>query len=105
VDERPAVADARTHPESNFGPGPTWTLFEHDDGRYAVAPSAEAATFTRGDPGWHRVGPVEMHGAVASEGREPPQRGSGCHVGSQRVLGLHASEWTAVEFIAAGQRD
>jgi hypothetical protein len=57
------VADARTHPESIA----IWVLYGHDDGRHAVAPSAEAATFTRGDPGWHRVGPVEvLHGNVAA---------------------------------------
>ncbi len=39
---------------------PEWLLYEHDDGRYAVAPSAEAATFARGDPAWHRVGPVAV---------------------------------------------
>ncbi len=38
-----------------------WLLYEHEDGRYAVAPSAEAATFAHGDPKWHRVGPVELH--------------------------------------------
>lgn len=37
-----------------------WLLYEHDDGRHAVAPSAEAATFATGDPAWHRVGPVEV---------------------------------------------
>lgn len=37
-----------------------WLLYEHDDGRHAVAPSAEAATFAHGDPAWHRVGPVEV---------------------------------------------
>lgn len=37
-----------------------WLLYEHDDGRYAVAPTAEAATFAKGDPVWHRVGPVEV---------------------------------------------
>lgn len=37
-----------------------WLLYEHDDGRHAVAPSAEAATFARGDPAWHRVGPVQV---------------------------------------------
>lgn len=37
-----------------------WLLYEHDDGRHAVAPSAEAATFAKGDPAWRRVGPVEV---------------------------------------------
>lgn len=37
-----------------------WLLYEHDDGRHAVAPSAEAATFAKGDPAWHRVGPVDV---------------------------------------------
>ena len=37
-------------------------LYEHEDGRHAVAPSAEAATFAHGDPKWHRVGPVAVHG-------------------------------------------
>jgi hypothetical protein len=34
-------------------------LYEHEDGRHAIAPTAEAATFTAGDPKWHRVGPVD----------------------------------------------
>lgn len=37
-----------------------WLLYEHDDGRYAVAPTAEQATFTIGEPAWHRIGPVEI---------------------------------------------
>ncbi|WP_176031647.1 hypothetical protein [Burkholderia vietnamiensis] len=37
-------------------------LYAHDDGRYAVAPSAEAADFTRDEPAWHRVGPVAVYG-------------------------------------------
>jgi Lar family restriction alleviation protein len=37
-------------------------LYEHEDGRYAVAPSDESATFTSGDPKWHRVGPVTLCG-------------------------------------------
>lgn len=41
-----------------------WLLYEHDDGRHAVAPSAEAATFAHGDPAWHRVGPVEVPGSL-----------------------------------------
>lgn len=36
------------------------TLFEHDDGRYAVAPGTESPAFTRNDPAWHRVGPVDV---------------------------------------------
>lgn len=35
-----------------------WLLYEHEDGRYATAPSADAATFAVADPKWHRVGPV-----------------------------------------------
>ncbi|APR39986.1 hypothetical protein [Paraburkholderia sp. SOS3] len=37
-------------------------LYDHEDGRYAVAPSDEAATFTIGDPKWHRAGPVTLQG-------------------------------------------
>lgn len=44
-----------------------WLLYEHDDGRHAVAPSAEAATFAHGDPAWHRVGPVEVPAANGAE--------------------------------------
>jgi len=40
-----------------------WLLYEHDNGRYAVAPSAEAATFANGAPAWHRVGPVAVPAA------------------------------------------
>ncbi len=35
-------------------------LFEHDDGRYAVALTAEDATFAHCEPAWHRVGPVNV---------------------------------------------
>lgn len=38
-------------------------LYEHDDGRYAVAPSAEDAHFTRDEPAWHRLGPVAVYGS------------------------------------------
>ncbi|MBN3832902.1 hypothetical protein [Burkholderia sp. Ac-20344] len=37
-------------------------LYEHDDGRFAVSASADVAHFTRGDPAWHRVGPVTVYG-------------------------------------------
>ena len=36
-------------------------LFEHSDGRWAVAASADSATFTRDDPDWHRAGPVDIN--------------------------------------------
>lgn len=36
------------------------TLFQHDGGRYAVASGAESPAFTRNDPAWHRVGPVDV---------------------------------------------
>lgn len=45
-----------------------WLLYEHDDGRHAVAPTAESATFSKGDPAWHRVGPVEV---PATDARKP----------------------------------
>lgn len=38
-----------------------WMLYEHDDGRLAVAPTPEAATFARGDPAWHRVGSIDVY--------------------------------------------
>jgi len=34
-------------------------LFEHEDGRYAVAAEG-LQDFTNGDPKWHRLGPVEV---------------------------------------------
>jgi hypothetical protein len=39
-----------------------WLLYEHDDGRHAVAPGVAALAFTAGEPGWHRVGPVTAYG-------------------------------------------
>jgi hypothetical protein len=33
-------------------------LYEHEDGRYRVAPAGNAAV--AGDPRWHRMGPVEI---------------------------------------------
>lgn len=36
------------------------TLFAHDDGRHAVWPGVESPPWTHGDPGWHRVGPVDV---------------------------------------------
>lgn len=47
-----------------------WLLYEHDDGRHAVAPSAEAATFAHGDHAWHRVGPVEVPAPSLSRAAE-----------------------------------
>ncbi|MGE0806356.1 MAG: hypothetical protein AB7L76_12465 [Burkholderiaceae bacterium] len=35
-------------------------LYEHDDGRYAVADSAALADFCVGEPAWHRLGPVDI---------------------------------------------
>jgi hypothetical protein len=49
----------------------TWLLYEHEDGRFAAAPNAETATFTLGDPGWHRVGPVEMVKVAANPASQP----------------------------------
>ncbi len=40
----------------------TALLYEHDDGRYAVAMLPEHATFAQGVPAWHRVGPVAVYG-------------------------------------------
>ena len=45
-------------------------LYEHDDGRYAVASSAEVADFTRCEPAWRRLGPVTVYGSHA-EPRPP----------------------------------
>lgn len=36
------------------------TLFEHADGRYRVAPGTGSPAWTEGDPGWVRLGPVEV---------------------------------------------
>lgn len=36
------------------------TLFEHEDGRYAVWPGTESPPWTQGDAKWHRVGPVDV---------------------------------------------
>ncbi|MBN9425873.1 MAG: hypothetical protein J0H09_05145 [Burkholderiales bacterium] len=35
-------------------------LFEHDDGRYAVADTAALADFCCNDPAWHRLGPIAI---------------------------------------------
>ncbi len=43
-------------------------LYEHDDGRYAVADIAELADFCHGDPAWHRMGPVDI---VRRRGNQP----------------------------------
>ncbi|MGU7780696.1 hypothetical protein [Burkholderia sp. PU8-34] len=50
-------------------------LYEHDDGRYAAVPTAEDATFTRGEPAWHRIGPVTVYGSAmaAQAGAAPPE--------------------------------
>lgn len=50
-----------------------WLLYEHDDGRHAVAPSAEAATFAHGDPAWHRVGPVEAPASTTGSAVVPTE--------------------------------
>lgn len=64
------VVDLAAHPGQ---PEPRAALlYEHDDGRYAVAPSAEEAHFTRDDPAWHRVGPVTVYGSNTAP--HPEQR-------------------------------
>lgn len=70
-DERqPRIAAALRLADAAIGVGPStpdlrtstaeWLLYEHDEGWFAVSPSSEAATFAHGDPGWRRVGPVEV---------------------------------------------
>ena len=49
----------------------TWILFEHEDGRMAVAREG-AATFTHNEPKWVRVHPVDVHGAVDADGATTP---------------------------------
>lgn len=39
-------------------------LFEHEDGRYAVAFGPGSPDFTRNEPKWHRLGPVEVVAAL-----------------------------------------
>ncbi len=39
---------------------PQCLLYEHDEGRYAIAASADLADFAIGNPAWHRVGPIEI---------------------------------------------
>ena len=43
-----------------------WFLFEHSDGRRAVA--QPGAAFLAGDPSWYRAGPVELHGVPSTVG-------------------------------------
>ncbi|AOJ07623.1 hypothetical protein [Burkholderia mayonis] len=59
---RPVADGASAQPEKSRADA---LLYEHDDGRYAVASTAEDATFTRDDPAWHRLGPVTVHGGPA----------------------------------------
>ena len=61
----------------------TATLYEHEDGRQAVS-FIVPAPFTHGDPKWHRVGPVEVHGGWLSLESAPTGRG-------QRFIGLTTS--------------
>lgn len=47
-------------------PAPTeGMLYEHEDGRHAVSFTVPAP-FSDGDPKWHRVGPVTVHGDRAA---------------------------------------
>jgi hypothetical protein len=48
-------------------------LYQHDDGRYALAGSEELATFTVGDPAWHRVplDVVALTGSKSATGARP----------------------------------
>ncbi len=48
------------------------TLFEHDDGRYAVAPGTGSPEFTQDDPAWHRVGPVDVSAVAPSASTPAP---------------------------------
>ena len=65
---------------ADVGPGilpqhATWLLFEHQDGRRAVCLDGEQH-FTAGDPGWHRVGPVQVHAAPSRVLSTIPERTS-----------------------------
>jgi len=59
----PIYLDAQERAQRRWG---GWTatseglLYEHEDGRRKLARSAADAAFTCGDPGWHRVGPVDL---------------------------------------------
>lgn len=82
------IADARKLVTA--AQGVDWLLYEHDDGRYAVAQTAEDATFTRGEPAWHRVGPVTIYGRAAVA---PPDGRNADYVvtlhGSSDAHGIH----------------
>lgn len=43
---------------------PDAILYEHDDGRWAVNP------VTTGDPGWHRVGPIDVSALASAPAAE-----------------------------------
>lgn len=49
-------------------------LFEHEDGRHAVALTPESAKFSRDDPKWHRVGPVSLYTESAATVAQPQPR-------------------------------
>lgn len=45
-------------------------LYEHEDGRQAVS-FIVPAPFSHGEPKWHRVGPVEVHGLADAANAGP----------------------------------
>lgn len=59
---------------------PTLILFEHEDGRYGIAPEGQA-DFTNGEPKWHRLGPVEVVRLAA----EPSHSGSAVEAVAQAI--------------------
>ncbi|MEJ0004413.1 MAG: DUF3850 domain-containing protein [Pararobbsia sp.] len=62
-----ALVASQAEPDASTPAHPaelTALLYEHDDGRYAVALTAELAEFAIGVPAWHRVGPVDVFGVA-----------------------------------------
>ncbi|QRF55347.1 hypothetical protein [Variovorax paradoxus] len=47
-------------------------LFEHEDGRYAVAMGPESPDFALCNPKWHRLGPVDVSALSTNAGEAAP---------------------------------
>ncbi|MPV55908.1 hypothetical protein CFB46_11895 [Burkholderia sp. HI2761] len=97
--EREALAAHPSHP----GPADA-LLYEHDDGSYAVALTAEDAIFTRGDPAWHRAGPVTVYGstAVARSASQPePHASAGVIAAARAVIEADRAQTLTTEHVNA----
>ena len=79
------------------GVGPAFTqseptgpmLYEHQDGRYAIAPRPDLASFVTGDPGWTRLGRISIVVPVRPTSGTRPATGDRCDQVETHLVDLY----------------